>query len=210
LDSADHNVCCVCEAKKQTISSCQLAAADLRRAGDAKGAAEAWAKMEKTEKDLDAHLQEDLDMRRQVNGLVDGGKALRKHNLETGVYETASVPFPASASREDCDDEGGSSSSSQPSARRRVPWNTVPGIRVFHIDDKSATEIPSPKKACVGDTRGLYTVQVNGQHDCVTDVQLNYLSFGRSCSSSSFGGRTKWKLARPGGAGARQLPRSVS
>lgn len=150
-DSADHNVCCICEAKKQTISSCQLDAADLRRAGDAKGAVEAWAKMEKTEKDLDAHLQEDLDMRRRVNGLVDGGKALRKHNLETGVYESASVPFSLSAG----DDDSGASSARQPLARRRVPWNTVPGVRIFHIDDKSATGIPSPKKACVGDTRGL-------------------------------------------------------
>eukprot|EP00966_Prymnesium_polylepis_P153300 3541023-Prymnesium_polylepis.2 len=36
----------------------------------------------------------------------------------------------------------------------------------------------APKKSCVGDVRGLYTVQFNGQHDAITDVQLNYLSFG--------------------------------
>ena len=34
------------------------------------------------------------------------------------------------------------------------------------------------KESCVGDDRGLFTVQVNGQHDCVTDVQINYLNHG--------------------------------
>eukprot|EP00966_Prymnesium_polylepis_P280311 6476870-Prymnesium_polylepis.1 len=62
--------------------------------------------------------------------------------------------------------------------RRYVPFNTVPGLRLFHIDDKSAAELPSAKEKVVGDDRGLFTVQINGQHDAVTDVQMNYLSHG--------------------------------
>eukprot|EP00966_Prymnesium_polylepis_P153782 3551117-Prymnesium_polylepis.1 len=49
--------------------------------------------MEEEEAKYDAHLAEDIAMRRQVNGLVDAGKALREHNLRTGVYEAASKEY---------------------------------------------------------------------------------------------------------------------
>ena len=78
------------------------------------------------------------------------------HNLKTSVYDRVARPL-----------AGGG---------RYVPFNTVPGGVIFHIDDKSAAELPTSMVACVGDDRALLTVKVNGEYECVTDVQLNYLS----------------------------------
>ena len=39
-------------------------------------------------------------------------------------------------------------------------------------------ELPNIKQHCVGDDRGLLTVQVNGVHSALTHVQLNYLACG--------------------------------
>ena len=62
-----------------------------------------------------------------------------------------------------------------------MPFNTVPG---GVIDDKSAAELPTSMVACVGDDRALLTVLVNGEYECVTDVQLNYLSLGGGSKDS--------------------------
>ena len=245
----------MCFGSRQLINQLQLGAADLKRAQKPEEAQRAWEEMEVEEKKFDAHLQEDIDMRRQLLSFVDLGKALRSHNLRTGVYDAASVPLPpppavaaaaavdaavppptltttttelaaatatdaatdtataaitdtaaavdaaarpppahaatmeldAAADYDDADIRApacapaktdGHAFTAASRSKRYVPFNTVPGVRLFHIDDKSAAELPNPKKACVGDDRGLFTVQINGQHDAITDVQINYLSHG--------------------------------
>ena len=62
--------------------------------------------------------------------------------------------------------------------RRFVPFNTVRGIRIIHVDDKSAKEIPDAIDGVVGDSRPSATVHINGQHCAVTHIQTNYLSWG--------------------------------
>jgi hypothetical protein len=56
--SADHNVCCICQASKELIATYQLSAADLRREGDDTGATLAWEQMVAEEAKLDKHLQQ--------------------------------------------------------------------------------------------------------------------------------------------------------
>lgn len=62
--------------------------------------------------------------------------------------------------------------------RQFVPFNTVRGVRIIHVDDKSAKEIPDAIDGVVGDSRPSATVHINGQHCAVTHIQTNYLSWG--------------------------------
>ena len=168
--SADHNVCCLCETFNQDLNQLQLNAADERRKGNKEESERLLAERAAEKAKLDAHLQEDADYRRDLHGVIDAAKVLRRHFLADGTFDRACQELPQGIPSEEL-----------PSAHRRrvyVPFNSVPAVRIFHIDDKSAAEIPWPKKACVGDDRALFTVQINGQHDCVTDVQINFISHG--------------------------------
>eukprot|EP00966_Prymnesium_polylepis_P153299 3541023-Prymnesium_polylepis.1 len=70
--------------------------------------------------------------------MIDAGKALRESNLKKGLYKTRrefkkEIDLPALVS-DDSTDDGDDGDT--------IPFNTVPGVRIFHIDDMSAFELP--------------------------------------------------------------------
>ena len=90
---SDHNVCAVCFTLRAQINSLQLTSADKKRSGEAAAAAALLVERDAVQIKYDAHVQKDVDFRTELFSFVDGGKVLRKLNLETGVYEHAARPF---------------------------------------------------------------------------------------------------------------------
>ena len=89
--------------------------------------------------------------------MIDNAKALRKHNLESGVYRRAAEAAAARARRPRWTTAAARRDAGVP-ALPPVPFNTVPGVRIFHVDDKSAVTVPSIKEHCVGDDRPAFSV----------------------------------------------------
>jgi len=186
---ADHNVCTECKAFTLLIDQLQLDAADKKRLeGESSGVVELRRQKGVEEEKFRKHLEVyEYNARKELNLRVDRAQALRKHNLRPGgAYERAALPVLDSGESDDEDSDDrvppqlrASIDAARAKGRvKYVPFNTVAGMRIFHIDDKSAVELPSAIDGVVGDARPPCTVHINGQHDAVTSLQMNYLSWG--------------------------------
>ena len=182
---ADHNVCTECKASTLLIDQLQLDAADKQRVeGETAEVVELRRQKGVEEEKYRKHMEEyEYKARKALNLRVDRAQALRQRNLRAGgAYELAALPVLESTGS-DYDRAPPQLRAALDAARaagraKYVPFNSVAGMRIFHIDDKSAVEIPSAIDGVVGDARPPCTVHINGQHDAVTNLQMNYLSWG--------------------------------
>ena len=90
---------------------------------------------------------------------VDFADAWRAHNLEKGVFAAAAAAGTNGAPK----------------------LNSVPGLRVVHVDDASAYKFPRMQQEVVGNTRNAYSCHINGQVDSTSrcSVYLNHGSGGK-------------------------------